>query len=70
MPVFLMHVAVRRLLRVFGGGSSVAALEVENAVLRHLRDPLHCQQRVPDGPSLFAGAARIRPRTGSGTSRT
>jgi putative transposase len=30
-----MHVAVRRLLRVFGGGSSVAALEVENAVLRH-----------------------------------
>jgi putative transposase len=32
---FLMHVAVRRLLRVFGGGSSVAALEVENAVLRH-----------------------------------
>jgi putative transposase len=32
---FLMHVAVRRLLRVFGAGSSVAGLEVENAVLRH-----------------------------------
>jgi putative transposase len=32
---FLMRVAVRRLLRVLGGGSSVAALEVENAVLRH-----------------------------------
>jgi putative transposase len=34
---FLVYVAVRRLLRVFGGGSSVAALEVENAVLRHQR---------------------------------
>jgi hypothetical protein len=26
---FLMHVALRRLLRVFGGGFLVAALEVE-----------------------------------------
>jgi hypothetical protein len=32
---FLMHMAVRRLLRVCGGGRSVAALELENAVLRH-----------------------------------
>jgi len=30
-----MHMAVRRFLRAFGGGSSVAALELENAVLRH-----------------------------------
>ena len=35
MLFFLMHVAVRRFLRVFCGSSSVAALEVENAVLRH-----------------------------------
>jgi putative transposase len=32
---FLMHMAVRRFLRAFGGGRSVAALELENAVLRH-----------------------------------
>src|SRR6266496_6040007 len=32
---FLMHLAVRRFLREVGGGSSVAALELENAVLRH-----------------------------------
>jgi putative transposase len=32
---FLVHLAVRRLIRFLGGGSSVAALEVENAVLRH-----------------------------------
>jgi hypothetical protein len=52
---FLMHVAVRRLLRVFGGGSSVAALEMENAVLRHQlavlrrtveRPPLRRRDRV------------------------
>jgi putative transposase len=30
-----MHMAVRRFLRAFAGGSSVAALEMENAVLRH-----------------------------------
>src|SRR6266545_5030931 len=32
---FLVHLAMRRLFRVFAGSSSVAALEVENAVLRH-----------------------------------
>jgi putative transposase len=46
---FLMHVAVRRLLRVFGGGSSVAALEVENAVLRH---QLAVLRRTVERPSL------------------
>jgi len=32
---FFVHLAARRLLRVLAGTSSVAALEVENAVLRH-----------------------------------
>ncbi len=35
MLFFLMHLAVRRFLRAVGVGSSVAALELENAVLRH-----------------------------------
>jgi hypothetical protein len=33
--VFFVFLAMRRLVRVFAGSSSVAALEVENAVLRH-----------------------------------
>jgi hypothetical protein len=33
--LFLVFLLLRRLLRVFVGNSSVAALEVENAVLRH-----------------------------------
>jgi putative transposase len=32
---FLVHLALRRLFRVFARSSAVAALEVENAVLRH-----------------------------------
>ena len=35
MLLFLIHLVVRRLLRVIVGSSAVAALEVENAVLRH-----------------------------------
>jgi hypothetical protein len=35
MLFFLAHLAVRRLMRAFRGDSSVAALEMENAVLRH-----------------------------------
>jgi putative transposase len=63
---FLMHMLVRRLLRVFGGGSSVAALEVENAVLRHQlavlrrtveRPPLLRRDRV-----LLAAASTLLPR--------
>ncbi len=34
MLFFLVHFAVRRLLRLLAGGSAVAALELENAVLR------------------------------------
>src|SRR5438034_1109396 len=61
-----MYVAVQRLLRVFGGGSSAAALEVENAVLRHelavlrrtlKRPPLQRRSRL-----LLAAASTLLPR--------
>src|SRR6266480_2854450 len=61
-----MHVAVGRLLRVCGEGSSVGALEVENAVLRHQlavlrrtveRPPLRRRDRL-----LLAAASRLLPR--------
>jgi hypothetical protein len=32
---FFVHLVARRLLRFVAGSSSIAALEVENAVLRH-----------------------------------
>jgi putative transposase len=63
---FLVHLAMRRLLRVFAGGSSVAALEVENAVLRHQlrvlgrgvrRPPLGRRDRL-----LLAAASGLFPR--------
>jgi transposase InsO family protein len=61
-----MHVAVRRLLRVLGRGSSVAALEVENAVLRH---QLAVLRRAVERPSLrrrdrllLAATSRLLPR--------
>jgi hypothetical protein len=63
---FLVHVAVRRFLRVCGGGSSVAALEVENALLRHQlavlrravkRPPLRRRERL-----LLAAACTLLPR--------
>src|SRR2546428_4451059 len=66
MLFFLMDVAVRRLLRVCGGGSSVGALEVENALLRHQlavlrrtvkRPPLRRRDRL-----LLAAASRLLPR--------
>src|SRR6266540_2690236 len=44
-----MHVAVRRFLRACGGGRSVAALELENAVLRH---QLRVLGRAVKRPSL------------------
>src|SRR6266498_5837417 len=61
-----MYVAGRRLLRVFGGGSSAVALEVENAVLRHelavlrrtlRRPPLQRRSRL-----LLAAASTLLPR--------
>ena len=66
MLFFLVHAAVRSLLRVFGGGSSVAALELENAVLRHQlgvlrrtvkRPPLQRRERL-----LLAAASTLLPR--------
>jgi putative transposase len=63
---FLVHLAMRRLLRVFAGRSVVAALEVENAVLRHQlavlgrtvrRPPLRRRDRL-----LLAGASGLLPR--------
>ncbi len=66
MLFFLVHLAMRRLLRVFAGGSAVAALEVENAVLRHQlivlrrtvkRPPLRRRDRL-----LLAAAGGLLPR--------
>jgi transposase InsO family protein len=63
---FLMYVAVRRLLRVGGGCPSVAALELENAVLRHelavlrrtmKRPPLQRRSRL-----FLAAASTLLPR--------
>jgi putative transposase len=63
---FLVHVAVRRVLRVVGGGSSVAALELENALLRHQlavlcrtvkRPPPRRRDRL-----LLAAASRLLPK--------
>src|SRR6266545_7684529 len=61
-----MHVVVRRLLRVFAGGSSVATLEVENAVLRH---QLAVLRRTVERPRLrrrdrvlLAAASTLLPR--------
>ncbi len=66
MLFFLMHVVVRRLLRVFAGGSSVATLEVENAVLRH---QLAVLRRTVERPRLrrrdrvlLAAASTLLPR--------
>ena len=66
MLFFLMHLAVRRFLRAVGVGSSVAALELENAVLRHQlavlgrtvkRSPLGWRDRM-----LLAAASRLLRR--------
>ncbi len=66
MLFFLMHLAVRRFLRAVGVGSSVAALELENAVLQHQlavlgrtvkRPPLGWRDRM-----LLAAASRLLRR--------
>ena len=66
MLLFLVHLVVRRLLRVIVGSSAVAALGVENAVLRHQlcvlrrtakRPPLERRDRL-----LLAAAGRLGPR--------
>jgi putative transposase len=64
--LFLVHMAVRRFLRAFGGDRSVAALELENAVLRHQlrvlgravkRAPLRRRDRL-----LLAAVSTLLPR--------
>jgi putative transposase len=64
--LFLVFLAMRRLLGVFAGSSSVAALELENAVLRHQltvlrrtakRPPLRRRDRL-----LLAAAGGLLPR--------
>lgn len=66
MLLFFVFLLLRRLLRVFAGSSSVAALEVENAVLRHQlavlrrtvkRPPLRRRDRLP-----LAAAGGLLPR--------
>ncbi|MGH2841098.1 MAG: hypothetical protein ACRDKY_09775, partial [Solirubrobacteraceae bacterium] len=66
MLFFLVHLAMRRLLRLLVGGSPVAVLEVENAVLRHQlvvlgrtprRPPLRRRDRL-----LLATASGVLPR--------
>jgi putative transposase len=63
---FLIHVAVRRLLRAFGGGSSIAALEVENALLRYQLAVLRRTVKRPRlrrrDRLLLAAASRLLPR--------
>jgi putative transposase len=63
---FLLHLVLRRLLRLVVGSSAVAGLEAENAVLRHQlrvvrrtvkRPPLARRDRV-----LLAAASRLLPR--------
>ena len=66
MLLFLIHLVVRRLLRVIVGSSAVAVLEVENALLRRQlcvlrrtakRPPLERRERL-----LLAAASRLVPR--------
>jgi hypothetical protein len=65
--LLLMYVTVRRLLPVFGGGPSVAALEVENGVLLHelavLRRTLKRPPLRRRGHLLLAAASTPLPRS-------
>lgn len=66
MVFFVIHCVLQRVLRTITGRSSVAALEVENAVLRH---ELNVLRRTAGRPRLrrmdrvlLAAASRILPR--------
>jgi len=62
----LVHVLVRRLIRVVAGGSAVAALEVENAVLRHQLSVLRRRVKRPQlrrrDRVVLAAASGLLPR--------
>jgi putative transposase len=63
---FLLHVLVRRLLRVVAGGSAAAALELENAVLRHQLSVLRRTAKQPElrrrDRIVLAAASGLLPR--------
>jgi len=63
---FFVHLAARRLVRVLAGSSSVAALELENAVLRHQLSVLRRTVRRPAlarrDRLLLAAASGLLPR--------
>jgi putative transposase len=63
---FLFCLALRRLVRVFAGSSTVAALEVENAVLRHQLGVLRRTVKQPPFERrdrvLLAAVSRLLPR--------
>ncbi len=54
MFCFVVYVVARRLLRSILGGSSLVALEVENAVLRHQLAVLRRTVKRPRGPWSLA----------------
>ncbi len=66
MLFFVLNVAVRRLTRLVVGRSAVAALEVENAVLRHQLRVLRRSVKRPllsrGDRVLLAAASRLVPR--------
>lgn len=63
---FLVHLLVRRLARVVAGGGAAAALEVENAVLRHQLSVLRRTVKRPElrrrDRVVLAVASRLLPR--------
>lgn len=66
MFFFLVHMLVRRLVRLVGGGSTAAGLEVENAVLRHQLGVLRRSVKRPElrrrDRVVLAAASGLLPR--------
>ncbi|MGH7043488.1 MAG: integrase core domain-containing protein [Acetobacteraceae bacterium] len=66
MLFFVVHLLMRRLLRMFVGTSAVRVLEVENAVLRHQLTVLHRKAQRPRlrrrDRLLLAAASSLLPR--------
>ena len=66
MVFFLLQVLVRRVVRLVVGGSTAAALEVENAVLRHQLRVLRRSVKRPElrrrDRVVLAAASGLLPR--------
>src|SRR5215207_6295708 len=66
MIFFLVHLLVHRLVRIVAGGSAAAALEVENAVLRHELGVLRRSVKRPElrrrDRLVLAAASGLLPR--------